>query len=108
MLNGNYQKVFPGGENICEIPKLPLAPGRYSFNVYSEVNGLMADWIVQSGVLNVIEGDYFGTGRLPPKSHGGVLVKHRWRYEGGKGSEVDENLAAAVFQVNSNQRQYPF
>jgi lipopolysaccharide transport system ATP-binding protein len=79
MLDSNY-KTLDSSEIIrCHIKELPLAPGLYTFNLYCEVNGLMADWITHAASLNVIEGDFFGTGRLPPKSHGGLLVKHEWK-----------------------------
>ncbi len=29
----------------CTIPRLPLAPGRYSLNVHADVNGSVADWV---------------------------------------------------------------
>jgi lipopolysaccharide transport system ATP-binding protein len=79
MLNSNFEQLFPDERLICEIPKLPLSAGRYSFNIYCEVNGVLADWVLQAGVLSVVEGDYFGTGRMPPQSHGGLLVDHQWR-----------------------------
>ncbi|NQU09149.1 ABC transporter ATP-binding protein, partial [bacterium] len=55
-------------------------PGRYLFNLYGEVNGVLADWLQQAGHLSVVGGDFFGTGRLPPASHGGLLIPHRWGY----------------------------
>ena len=67
----------PQGQVFCHIPELPLAPGRYSFNLYSTVRGEEADWVQQAGSLTVAAGDYFGTGQL--KTHKeGFLVKHKW------------------------------
>jgi lipopolysaccharide transport system ATP-binding protein len=81
MMNSDYSNLPSQGIVICKIPKLPLAPGTYSFNIYSEVSGLLADWVPRAVTFDVLEGDYFGTGRLPPKSHGGLLVYHQWEYE---------------------------
>lgn len=53
-------------------------PGRYTVNLWCEVNGLLADWVREAAVIGVIEGDYFGTGYLAPLSHGGVVVEHEW------------------------------
>jgi homopolymeric O-antigen transport system ATP-binding protein len=73
----SFEGLAPSGEVVCHIPKLPLAPGRYVFNLYSTVGGEMADWVQQAGYLNVAAGDYFGTGQL--KTHDeGFVVKHRW------------------------------
>jgi lipopolysaccharide transport system ATP-binding protein len=70
--------VLPSsGQIVCHIPELPLAPGRYVFNLYSTVGGEIADWVKHAGYLNVAAGDYFGTGQL--KTHEeGFLVKHNW------------------------------
>jgi hypothetical protein len=39
---------------------------------------LLADWVQRAARLSVAEGDFFGTGRLPPSSHGGLLIPHTW------------------------------
>jgi lipopolysaccharide transport system ATP-binding protein len=78
MLDSDYQTLPAKGQLICKLNRLPLSPGRYLFNVYCEINGVLADWVLEAGVLSVIEGDYFGTGRLPPATHGGFLVPHEW------------------------------
>ena len=72
-----FDGLPPQGQIFCHIPKLPLAPGRYSFNLYSTIRGEEADWVQQAGSLVVSAGDYFGTGQL--KTHKeGFLVKHKW------------------------------
>jgi len=72
-----FEVLPPKGRVVCHIPQLPLAPGRYVFNVFSTVGGVMADWVTQAGSLNVVAGDFFGTGQL--KTHNeGFLVKHKW------------------------------
>jgi lipopolysaccharide transport system ATP-binding protein len=70
--------VLPSeGQIVCHIPKLPLAPGNYVFNLFSTVGGVVADWISGAGTLHVVAGDYFGTGKL--RTHeGGFLVKQKW------------------------------
>jgi len=72
-----FDVLPPKGQVFCHIPELPLAPGRYVFNLYSTVGGVIADWVQQAGSLNVVSGDYFGTGQL--KTHNeGFLVKNKW------------------------------
>lgn len=72
-----FDVLPPKGQLFCHIPELPLAPGRYVFNLYSTVGGVMADWVQQAGSLTVASGDFFGTGKL--KTHNeGFLVKHTW------------------------------
>jgi lipopolysaccharide transport system ATP-binding protein len=76
--SGSPFDVLPAsGEVVCHIPELPLAPGRYVFNLFLTAGGEIADWVQQAGHLDVAAGDYFGTGQL--KTHGeGFLVKHKW------------------------------
>ena len=73
----SFEVVPSRAQMVCHIPELPLAPGRYVFNLYSTIGGAIADWIQQAGYLNVIEGDYFGTGQLRTHKEG-FLVKNRW------------------------------
>ena len=72
-----FDVLPPKGQLLCHIPELPLAPGRYVFNLFSTVGGEIADWVQRAGSLTVVTGDYFGTGQL--KTHDeGFLVKHKW------------------------------
>jgi lipopolysaccharide transport system ATP-binding protein len=73
-------EIAPTGELRAHINKLPLMPGRYTMNIWCEVNGTLADWVREAAGITVVEGDYFGTGYLAPSSHGGVAVDHRWEY----------------------------
>ena len=72
-----FEVLPPKGRVVCHIPQLPLAPGRYVFNLFSTVEGVIADCVRQAGSLNVVAGDFFGTGKL--RTHvDGFLVKHSW------------------------------
>jgi lipopolysaccharide transport system ATP-binding protein len=71
---------FKGGIT-CQIRRLPLSSGLYKINIYAAVNGEVADWIVDSATFEVQSDDFFGTGRLPPSSHGRFLVPHSWTFD---------------------------
>ena len=75
------------GQVVCHIPELPLAPGRYIFNLFSTVGGVIADWVRDAGTLNVAPGDYFGTGQLRTRENG-FLVKHKWTQAGAPLAEL--------------------
>ena len=78
-VSGQEFEHAPGaGVFCCSIPRLPLLPGHYTLNVYAEVNGLLADWIENAHAFDVTEGDFFGSGQLPPNSHGSLVVNHSW------------------------------
>jgi lipopolysaccharide transport system ATP-binding protein len=74
----NFDNIPSNGRINCKIPKLPLSKGNYGFNFHISVNGIMEDWVKENMSIQVIEGDFFGTGKLPPESHSGFLVNHRW------------------------------
>jgi lipopolysaccharide transport system ATP-binding protein len=66
------------GTFTCTMPRMPLAPGHYTITVICEVDGKVADWVQHAAVLEVAEGDFFGTGRLPSHAHGTFCVDHTW------------------------------
>jgi lipopolysaccharide transport system ATP-binding protein len=71
------------GSVVCTVAELPLMPGHYNV-LYSCLLGReLADKVWQAGSLVVAEGDYFGTGKLPPNSdyYGPVLARHAWSVE---------------------------
>ena len=62
---------------IYTIERLPLAPGKYSINVYAAIGGERADWVQNAASLAVAQGDFFGTGRLPDARNNELfLVDH--------------------------------
>jgi lipopolysaccharide transport system ATP-binding protein len=78
MSGTEFQTAPSSGWVRCLIRRLPLTPGQYSLNLYCTVNGILADWVQQAALLTVEPGDFYGTGRLPPATHGGVLVPQTW------------------------------
>lgn len=76
---GSAWKTAPReGYASCLVRRLSLSPGQYTINLYCEVNGVLADWVQSAGSLTIEAGDFFGTGKLPPASHGGLLVDQKW------------------------------
>jgi lipopolysaccharide transport system ATP-binding protein len=82
MLGMDLEKVIPGvGVVKVVMPRLCLLPGRYHFSIFSTVNGVIADWIMNAGFFDVEGGDYFGTGQLPSDGEGLFVMNHAFRYE---------------------------
>lgn len=68
------------GTVTCEIPRLPLRAGQYTLNLHSEApDHTIIDWVQNAAELRVEDGDFFGTGKLPPPGQGPLLVEHQWR-----------------------------
>jgi lipopolysaccharide transport system ATP-binding protein len=77
LVNQNFQSVPACASRVLvNIAQLPLAPGRYGFTLFATVNGTVADWIKNAGHFDVNEGDFYGTGRLPPAEQGSFLIPH--------------------------------
>jgi lipopolysaccharide transport system ATP-binding protein len=74
-----FQNIPLKGASICTIPRFPLIQGTYRITVYAESAGEILDWVLSASELQVIEGDFFGTGKLQSRKFGQFLVDHSWR-----------------------------
>jgi homopolymeric O-antigen transport system ATP-binding protein len=87
------------GRAVCTVARLPLMPGHYNVKYSCLLGSELADKVHQAGSLVVTEGDFFGTGRLPPQAdyYGPVLVDHEWSIESPAqpSSHRDDARAAA-------------
>ena len=84
MTGNTFDSIGKEGYVTCKVKKLPLAPGEYTANLIIRSNDMILDWIQQAVTIVVEPGDFFGTGRLPPQSHGGVLVEQEWSLNGNR------------------------
>lgn len=73
-----FNEIPVNGVFQCRFDKLPLLPGAYSINVFCTVNGIIADWLTDAARINVEDGDFYSTGKLPPTGYGSVAVPHDW------------------------------
>lgn len=75
-------RALPGrGRIVFAVPRLPLGPGDYSLHFYCHVRGGLADKEGFAARFSVAEGDFFGSGILPDRKQGNVLVDQRWYAE---------------------------
>jgi lipopolysaccharide transport system ATP-binding protein len=90
-----------GGGDIVRtvIPNLPLGAGHYQLGLFLECNGVVDDWIVDELELQVMDGDFFGSGRNAPQGWDGrsVLVKHHWAID--RADRSDATNSASVLEV---------
>jgi lipopolysaccharide transport system ATP-binding protein len=64
------------------LPNLMLTESVYLLTVFVESNKVVQDWVMDAVKLQVVDGDYYGTGRnVPERSFNGdyVLVPFHWR-----------------------------
>jgi lipopolysaccharide transport system ATP-binding protein len=76
--HGTIDKLPPQGSVACNVPRLPLAPGRYELSFGVSTLGEQLDFVERCVELEVQPGDYYGTGRLPKENQGLLLVDARW------------------------------
>lgn len=86
----NLSTAFPCKDSLVlegdgyvdiSIPELPLSTATYSVSTYVQADGLTQDWVQDACELQVVAGDFFGTGRNCHDGWNGeyVLVKHSWK-----------------------------
>ena len=78
LVGTEYRNLPKTGAVACRVPKLPLPPGRHRINLHCEVNGNLSDWLRDILVIDVAQGDFYRSGRLPPSNRGDLLVEHAW------------------------------
>ena len=75
-----FKEIGKSGSVVCIIPNLPFFDGSYDMTFSCLENMKLIDHIENAGELNVQEGDFFGTGRIPVSKQG-VLVRNHWANE---------------------------
>jgi lipopolysaccharide transport system ATP-binding protein len=60
------------------IHRFPLSPGMYHCFIHSSVGDTKADHIPNAIRIDVLSGDFFGTGKFPAAKRHGVYVPYTW------------------------------
>jgi lipopolysaccharide transport system ATP-binding protein len=81
MAGRGFESIPDTGRFTCRIDRFPLSPGEYFATLFCRVNGSISDWVQHACVVRVEAGDFFGSGRLPPATHGGFLAPQEWSVE---------------------------
>lgn len=76
-----FNTLRPKGEVKCIIPKLPIVPGNYTITLSCKVGPTWSDGVYDAVEIEVLSGDFFGTGHTPSKEWGASLVEHHWLSE---------------------------
>jgi lipopolysaccharide transport system ATP-binding protein len=66
------------GSFIIHIPRLPLPPSTYYLTYSIIKDNSYLDGLNNAIQLTVIEGDFYGSGELPPATHGNFLLDASW------------------------------
>ena len=76
------RKIRLSGEGRLDflVPNWPLSRGTYNVNIYVESDRVVQDYLNDACMIDVVDGDFYGTGKVlhPGARTGSVLVKHSW------------------------------
>jgi len=86
------------GTFVCRVPRLPLPPASYRITYSLMHDGEYLDAMEDAYELTVTDGDFFGSGEVPPATHGCCLVDASWRLETGA-PPVEESEAADTVET---------
>jgi lipopolysaccharide transport system ATP-binding protein len=84
-----WNALPPKGVFVCRIRRLPLPPTSYRLGFSVMYDDEYLDRIDDACELIVTDGDFYGSGEVPPVSHGCCLVDAEWR--------LLDSASAAVF-----------
>jgi lipopolysaccharide transport system ATP-binding protein len=105
-LSGDMFDDLPDtGTFVCRIPRLPLPEGTYRMDydlAPKRPRGTTFDRLERAFQIDVIGGDFFGTGKVPKVRDGVCLVEGRWRLEGNSPARGD-NLAEEKMVTGSEK-----
>lgn len=79
LTRNNWSYLPQRGVFVCRIRRLPLPPSNYRFGFSVMCDDEYLDRIDDAIELTVIEGDFYGSGEVPPITHGCCLVDAEWR-----------------------------
>jgi lipopolysaccharide transport system ATP-binding protein len=68
-----------------QVDDLPVVSGKYYINVACFVNGYLSDWVQQALFFEIVDGNYFRSGKVPEKGEGCVLINHRFFLDNREG-----------------------
>jgi lipopolysaccharide transport system ATP-binding protein len=84
------------GQIRCKILNLPLLPGSYNVSLWCKIGEQLADDIQDAFALEVVAGDFFGTGKLHGEEGGRMLVSHSWEVSGDEDTHLQNGCANAL------------
>jgi lipopolysaccharide transport system ATP-binding protein len=66
------------GVLVCQINNLPLPPSSYRISYSLIQDGAYLDSLSDATDLTVVDGDFYGSGEVPPVTHGVCLIDASW------------------------------
>lgn len=79
--NQVVKKTKRNGKFIFNFAKMPLAEGKYRLSFRGTVGGEEADHVDAAFTIDVVNGDYYGTGNIIAQQHSPIFINGDWSTE---------------------------
>ncbi len=76
--NQNLPDLPPSGVVSCQLPQVPLIPGKYFIHAGCGFRGAPLDYISQAKEIEILEKDIYKSGILPKPAAGHFIVNAKW------------------------------
>jgi hypothetical protein len=73
-----FEELGDMGQVQCDIPRLPLVPGRYAVDIGCQVASAWSDMIYEATAIDVGKGPFYPSDRLPTSDAGSCLMEYVW------------------------------
>jgi lipopolysaccharide transport system ATP-binding protein len=78
----DFSRLPASGKIVCRIPRFPLRSGRYFLDLGANMDGVKADRVIRAVTIDVVGGNFYGSGKLPGHPNDGdLLCDHNWALE---------------------------
>lgn len=78
----NFEHLPDQGQIICRVPRFPFRSGQYYIDLGANIDGVKADRVHRAVTLDVIGGDFYGSGKIPlHPNDGDMLCEHSWHLD---------------------------
>jgi lipopolysaccharide transport system ATP-binding protein len=81
ILGEQVGRLSAQGSFLFHLPKFPLAAGRYLVNTWIAFGQNPADWVKEAAVIDVEDGDFYGSGKVVPSTHTRFLSDYSFSLE---------------------------
>jgi lipopolysaccharide transport system ATP-binding protein len=84
LITGDMLKIKPGESGFISfrIPRLTLIPGRYRLALSLGSQNEVFDYLPEAIEIDVVEDDFYGSGRLPPSTSSTCVMDAKWLWSG--------------------------
>ncbi len=69
------------GQIVCTIKRFPLVPGKYKLSLYLESEMSAADYIIPLSYLDVVDGDFYGSGYHVFEKESKILIEGTFTFQ---------------------------